>query len=121
MTDELMQRINGVAKNPNDPLLKAAPERVRHLINAYGDISDGFSAEDVVKASISLAINVMRQVHPTRQQAEARFNEVFGQAKQILMNHYDGTGKRRQGIFPYDQTLSMPRVDPLAKKYGQKP
>jgi len=113
--DELMKKINGAARNPKDPLLKTAPERVRHLILAFSDISDGFSAEDVVKASASMMITVLRQAHPSWRVAEPRINELFGQAKQLLKNHYDGADNRKVGIFPYDQSINMPLLDTRKK------
>jgi hypothetical protein len=89
-----------------DPMLVATPDATRELFNRLSSVSAGFSAEQVVGAAANLLINAIRQSQGTRQSAEVRFDEVFGQMKQILVNHYDSTGRKR-GIFPYPQVIEL--------------
>jgi len=102
MTDTL----NGSGKNVRDPLMRSAPERVAHLTREFGRVADRFSIGDVVNASAGMMVTAMRQAHPTREAAEREFNEVFGRMKQLLMDHYDGTRVRKDGLFPFDQNIS---------------
>ncbi len=64
----------------------------------------------MIGATVNILVNAIRQSQPTRGQAEARFDELFGRTKQVLLDHYDALGRKR-GIFPYDQVVEMPHVD----------
>jgi hypothetical protein len=87
-----------------DPLLKKAGTAQLELFKQYAQASDGFPTEAVVGAAANVIINAIRQTHQTRAQAEVRFDELFGQMKAILLDHYDSLG-RKKGIFPYTQTI----------------
>ncbi len=93
-----------------DPLTLATPNRQRELFELISRASDGFSAEDVLGAAANMLINAVRQSQPTRARAETRFDELFGRSKQVLVDHYDSLGRKR-GIFPYDQTIEVPKLD----------
>ncbi len=98
--------MNGKATNPNDPLWLDAPARVAFLTKTFAEAAHQFSAQDVINAGASVMITAMRQVYATRQEAEARFDEVFGRTKTHLLNHYDSISGRKSGAFPYDQKIS---------------
>lgn len=93
-----------------DPLVLATPNRQRELFDRFSRDADGYSAEDVLGAAANLLVNAVRQTQPTRGQAEARFDELFGRTKQVLMDHYDMLGRKR-GVFPYDQVVEVPKFD----------
>jgi hypothetical protein len=95
--------------NPNDPLLKSGPERQRALFDAFKTTADKCSVEDVAGAAVNLIINAVRQAHSNRTQAEAHFNELFGRAKSLLLEHYDANGKRRN-VFPFTQVIELDRL-----------
>lgn len=90
--------------NQRDPIRKIG-ENQRELFDRFSKLADGFTADDVINAGANILINALRQAYPTRDRAEARFNELFGKTKQLLMDHYDGTGRRKAGIFPFNQTI----------------
>lgn len=95
-----------------DPIQKSGPPGQLELFNRYSHMANGFPANDVINASMNMIINALRQACPTKDKAEIAFDELFGQAKQLLMNHYDSTG-RKKGIFPYDQIINVPHfIDP---------
>lgn len=87
-----------------DPMLKVSSQAQRALFESFCQAANGFSTEAVVGAAINVLVNAIRQSQPTKHQAEKRFDELFGQTKQVLINHYDSVG-RKKGIFPYDQTI----------------
>lgn len=91
-------------ENPKDPILKSGPDQQRELFNRFCREANGFSTEEVIGAACNLIINAIRQVYSTRQRAEARFDEIFGRVKTLLVGHYDQLGRKR-GIFPYNQFI----------------
>jgi len=95
----------------NDPLLKASSDPQRELFQRFSNVGNGFSTEVVLGAAVNLLINAIRQQYPTKNQAEVRFDELFGQLKQVLLNHYDSVG-RKKGIFPYTQTIEGSLFNP---------
>jgi hypothetical protein len=94
---------------PKDPL-RNVPDAQRELFTRLSNACEGFTAQDVVGAAGNLILNAMRQQFSTRDKAEISFNEIFGKVKQLLMNHYDVTGRKR-GIFPYDQVIDVPHFN----------
>ena len=65
----------------------------------------------VCSMAINLIVNVIRQSEPSREKAEAVFDECFGRAKSLLLEkHYDTvTGKRREVMVAgATQVLEMP-------------
>ena len=94
---------------PKDPL-RGVPDNQRELFTRLSQACEGFNMLEVRGAASNLIVNAIRQLHPTRDKAEAAFDEMFGKAKQMLMEHYDSTG-RKKGIFPFDQVLHASHVD----------
>jgi hypothetical protein len=102
---------NGKLKvgGPTDPL-KQGPEAERELFTRLFQQCGGFPFEVVAGAAGNLLINVLRQQCATSARAGVEFDELFGKLKTILMQHYDGAGKRRS-IFPHDQTIEVPYIN----------
>jgi hypothetical protein len=99
-----------MADNPKDPLKKIGPDASRELFRRLGQEANGFPADAVVDAAVNVLINALRQSNATRAQAERAFDDMFGRAKAILVDHYDMLGRKR-GIFPYDQVITVPHSD----------
>lgn len=87
-----------------DPLLKASEDAQRALFENMSKVANGFSVEHVIGASANMLINAIRQSQSTRGKAETQFDELFGRMKAVLLDHYDGLGRKR-GVFPYTQTI----------------
>jgi hypothetical protein len=87
----------------SDPINNVEPAQLV-LFKKLVEQARGHSAEQVAGAAANLIVNALRQTYPTRDAAEVAFNELFGKTKQILMDHYDSTG-RKKGIFPYNQVI----------------
>jgi hypothetical protein len=94
---------------PRDPL-RRVNDNQRELFRRLSQACEGFSLAEVDGAAANLIVNAIRQLHPTRDGAEKAFNELFGKTKQMLMDHYDITG-RKKGVFPFDQVVSVPHFD----------
>jgi hypothetical protein len=90
-------------RNPQDPLRKSGPDQGQELFRQFSKLASGFSTADVVCAAVNVLINAVRQAHPNRTAAEARFNELFGTSKDTLLGHYDGVTGKRRNIFPFHQ------------------
>jgi hypothetical protein len=91
-----------------DPLL-GLPEQERLLFNAFKQASAGKNVDAVLGAALNIIINAIRQMEPTRAEAEARYDALFGRAKTLLIDrHYDSTTGRRKTIFPFTQSVKMP-------------
>lgn len=90
--------------NPKDPLPKACPPSEYELFKRFAREADGFSTQDAVGAASNVLVNGLRQAHATRGQAEARFDELFGKLKTVLLDHYDSLGNRRS-VFPFHQFI----------------
>ena len=93
-----------------DPMLAATPDASRVLFDTFSQNASGFLREDVLAAAVNLLINAIRQTAKTRPEAERIFDEMFGTTKQMLVNHYDTLGRKR-GVFPYDQTITVPFLE----------
>ena len=105
-----------MSNNPNDPLLKSGPEQQRALFEAMAQCAHGFSTEQVLGASINMLVNAVRQSASTRSAAQAALNEVHGKTMNLLMQHYDSVTGKRLSVFPFTQTIELPRYDDNAKK-----
>lgn len=95
------------ANNPKDPLRLISSEHQRVLFQKFGVAATGFQVEDAIGAALNVLINALRQTYDTKQKAETRFDELAGKTRQLLVDHYDGTGRRKQGTFPFNQTLHV--------------
>lgn len=92
----------------NDPLL-GLPEQERQLFNSFTAASAGKNADAVLGAALNIIINAIRQLEPTRKEAEARYDALFGRAKSLLLeNHYDSVTGKRRTVFPFTQVVKMP-------------
>jgi hypothetical protein len=90
-----------------DPL-KGLPEQERALFEIFKQASAGKNVDAVIGASINLLVNVLRQMEPTRKEAEARWDMLFGKGKTLLIDrHYDSVTGKRKTIFPFTQVVKM--------------
>lgn len=98
--------------NPKDPLLGAAPPPARVLFDRYtqATVAGAFHADHVIDASVNMMVNALRQSHPTRQTVEARYDEIVGKAKTLLLSHYDSVTGKRRSIFPFTQHVNAALV-----------
>lgn len=91
-----------------DPFI-GLPEQERALFDAFRQASAGKNVDAVIGAAINLLINVLRQMEPTRKEAEARYDMLFGRGKSLLLDrHYDSVTGKRKTIFPFTQVVQMP-------------
>ncbi len=90
-----------------DPLKVHGPDNQRILFGLLADLCKGFSTEDVTGAAINLLINAVRQAHPSRDAAMQSVDHMVANAKSLLAQNYDLTGKRRN-VFPFHQNIEMP-------------
>ena len=90
------------------------PLSERELFVKFSRSLDGLATEQVTTIGLNLIVNALRQECPTRQAAEARMSELFGRTMQILLDHYESTGVRKN-TFPHTQII---RVESLVKDYS---
>jgi hypothetical protein len=100
-----------------DPLLLASPTAQRELFERFCRDASGFPTDLVIGAAANVLINAIRQSQTTRQNAEIRFDELFGQMKSVLVDHYDSVGRKR-GVFPFPQVIDMALFD--ARRRGNQ-
>lgn len=92
----------------SDPFI-GLPEQERALFEMFKQASAGKNVDAVIGAAINLLVNVLRQMEPTRKEAEARYDMLFGRGKTLLLDrHYDSVTGKRKTIFPFTQTVKMP-------------
>lgn len=95
----------------HDPFI-GLPEQEKALFNAFKQAAAGKNVDAVIGAAINILVNVLRQMEPTRKEAEARFDMLFGRAKTLLLDrHYDSVTGKRKTIFPFTQVIKMPLHD----------
>lgn len=92
--------------NPKDPMKRVGPEAQMELTRIIGRAATGFPNEAVIGAAVNVLVNSIRQTYPNGRDAEARYNELVGRFRSILLSHYDGVTGRRRSIFPFHQTIS---------------
>lgn len=92
--------------NPKDPLIKTGPEAQMELTKLFGKAGTGFPNEVVLGAAINVFVNALRQTYPRASEAEARYNELVGRFKTVLLSHYDSVTGKRRSVFPFHQTIS---------------
>lgn len=107
MTEVLLD-LNG----PADPLAKApAPDHGEALFRAMQQVAVGFSLDAVLSAAGNILVNAMRQKFATSREAANGFDEQAHRMKtSLLEHHYTTLGTRRQGSFPFNQTVSVPKL-----------
>lgn len=88
---------------------KAGPDQQRELFNRFCREANGFSSEDVIGAAINILVNGIRQAHSSSILAQASLDEKLATARALLVQHYDGNGKR-VGITPFTQMLQVPHI-----------
>jgi hypothetical protein len=96
--------------NPKDPIKKITSGYQQECFGRMCKAADAFQVSDVVVAAANVLVNALRQAHATRDQATARFDELFGQIKILLADHYDANGKRKAGVFPFHQSIAADHV-----------
>lgn len=96
---------------PKDPLGNAIKPAQRELYERMAKVAHGFVAEDVIGACINMMANALRQSHANRDRAIAEMDHLFAQARTIVAAQYALTGKRLNGVFPFDQTLKVDHID----------
>jgi len=95
----------------NDPLI-GLPTQEKALFDAFRNMASGKNADAVMGACVNLLINAIRQREPTRKEAEACWDTLFGRGKSLLLeNHYDSVTGKRRTVFPFTQVLSAPRIN----------
>jgi hypothetical protein len=95
--------------NP-DPL-KGLPDQERQLFEAFRQASAGKNVDAVLGAAINIMLNVIRQMEPTRKEAEARWDVLFGRGKTLLLDrNYDSVTGRRKTVFPFTQVIQAPHI-----------
>lgn len=92
--------------NAKDPIAQQPPPAVE-LFQRFSQASDGFTVEATVAAAADIMISALRQAHPTRDRAEAAWDEWIARCKAVLMECYDSTG-RKKGVYPYTQHIVVP-------------
>jgi len=100
-------------RNPRDPLHKEGPPGEHELFRRLARVcaQGQFPLEMIMGACMNILVNSVRQGYSTWPQAEQRYDFWTQRFKQILKEHYDGTGNRKPRIFPFDQTISMAHFD----------
>jgi hypothetical protein len=99
-------------QNPKDPLPKSVSEQTRHLFERMNnEAAKGFTAAQVQDATLNILVNSIRQAYANGPQAEARFNEIMGRTKSLLLEHYDGVTGKRKNVFPFTQYIRPPLVE----------
>lgn len=93
-----------------DPLV-GLPEQERVLFEAFNNACRGKSYDAVLSAAMNVVINAIRQIESGRAEAEARYDELFGRGKTVLVDkHYDSVTGRRRNVFPHTQVVHMPHL-----------
>lgn len=93
----------------SDPL-KQVSDPQRELFDAFCKVGNGFSSEQVAGAAANLLVNALRQAHPTRHAAFEAFDRIATQTRNLIADHYDALGKRRN-VFPFHQVIEVPFMD----------
>lgn len=99
-------------QNPKDPLPRLVPtDAGRVLAEKFGAVAHGFPIDAIINAGMTMVISGLRQAHDKRAVAEKRFDDVAGRAKALLLEqHYDALGRRKQGIFAFNQHIKLPPI-----------
>jgi|SRR6516225_2445527 len=91
-----------------DPL-KKLPAQEEMLFNQFTKLADGKDLDAVMGASINMLVNAIRMTAAKRRDAEAKYDEITGTGKQLLLhNHYDSVTGLRRNVFPHTQILHAP-------------
>lgn len=92
--------------NGKDPLLNG-PELQKQLLDALVAQCGGKPNDVVLGAALNLLVNVLRQTYPLQRQVEARYDDLVGRTKTVLLSHYDGVTGKRRSVFPFTQVIEM--------------
>lgn len=106
--------LKNLLRSATDPL-KQGPGAGRALAASFGKEASGFSREDVLDASWSVMLDLLRQTCVTRDVAHARLSELAEKMHTILDQHYDPVTGRRRSIFAHDQTIEVVLTDDRAR------
>ncbi len=66
--------------------------------------------DHVTACAFNLLIQGIRQTYGSREAALQRADDLCGQLKQAVSDHYDSTTGKRRNIFPHDQRVVMPML-----------
>ncbi len=66
--------------------------------------------DHVIACAFNLLIQGIRQTYGSRDAAMQRTDDLCGQLKQAVADHYDSTTGKRRNIFPHDQRVVMPKL-----------
>jgi hypothetical protein len=105
-------------RNKLDPIKKTGPDKQHELFRNLSKVCHGFGSDEVIGAAINLLVNAIRGAYSQRGMAERRWNELFGQFKEVLLSkHYDPVTGKRRNVFPFTQHIHMPLVEWDDKHY----
>ena len=93
--------------NPNDPLNPRIKEH-KELYGKLCQVASGFPMDAVTACAFNLLIQGIRQTYGNRNAAAARIDDLCGQLKQAVDDHYDSVTGKRKNIFAFDQRVVMP-------------
>ena len=96
--------------NPKDPLLAASTDNGFAIFQAMMAVSKGAAIDDVISAAMNIVVNGLRMSYADRKNAHERLNFWAARFHQILDDHYDNSGSRKNGIFPFHQKIILPTV-----------
>lgn len=102
--------LKNLFRSATDPL-KTGPNAGRELAGRFGRAADGFSKEHVADASVSVLLDLIRQMSTDRTKAHVKLDEFAAKMHEILDKHYDPVTSRRRAIFAWDQTINMNFTD----------
>jgi hypothetical protein len=91
-----------------DPL-RSAQGQEKLLFDIFATAANGKNADAVMGAALNIILNAIRQNYPKRADAEAKINELFGRATQLLLaDSYDSVTGLRRTVTPITQVVRMP-------------
>lgn len=92
----------------NDPA-KAQLGRIGgELFDAVCRTCNGASLEQVYNVAGNLLVNAIRMSTGERKDAEAKIDEVFARAKDVLLCCYDPVTGKRRSVYPFTQVAQAP-------------
>lgn len=99
--------------NPRDPILRRGlPDNGHVLLQKFAAAAHGFSPDAVSRATLAVLVSLIRQRHDGAKSAADAFDRLAAEAKELLMTHYTPgpAGRRLRGIFPYPQSIAVPKI-----------
>lgn len=78
----------------------------RAIFDAFAAAANGYGRDAVVGAAANLLVNVLRQSHRKRGEADEEVDALAADVKRLLGRHYDEDGVRKE------RTLVLPPLFP---------